>query len=248
MVHHASRHTSRHEWTLENSRRFQWNFWWRTHAHAHTFSHLLPHAHSWCIGWRNQEQILSSTWNIDNMIGSRVVLVLLLSVIVHHVTDAGRFRSLVRQGGRVKRSSHLCGSQLTDMLERVCGAAGIYGGKRKRLTQDPLAEYRIGDKSQKHSGWDQLTHNDLSEPIPSFIFIERSRTGNSLLPSDRSSEQDYHMSPGAFSLFENEADSAGNNLLNAKRNSVARQRRSPGIVEECCYNACSLNTLTQYCN
>lgn len=69
------------------------------------------------------------------MIGSRVVLVLLLSVIVHHVTDAGRFRSLVQQGGRVKRSSHLCGSQLTDMLERVCGAAGIYGGKRKRLTQ-----------------------------------------------------------------------------------------------------------------
>nr|QBQ04004.1 insulin-like peptide larval type [Parasacculina yatsui] len=182
------------------------------------------------------------------MVVPRVWLVMLLSVISHHVTSGGHVRSPLQLAGRVKRSGHFCGSQLTDMLQMVCGPAGIYGGTGKRIVQDPLAEYHVSSDTSKRSGWEQIPSNDLSESVPSIVFLKRSRTDAAQLPYERDSEFVNQMAPEAFSVFENDAESSGNDILIAKRDGASRLKRSPGIVEECCYNACSISTLKQYCN
>lgn len=73
----------------------------------------------------------------------------------------------------VKRSAHFCGSELTTVLQMICGSAGISGASGKRTAAVGMADFHdrrlnsVDDRSPQLDSYDRQRMLEALDPLSS---------------------------------------------------------------------------------
>jgi len=171
-----------------------------------------------------------------------------------------------------KRSARLCGSELTDMINLICGSSGR---KRAMFDYRDVGQVQNGlssrmDFSLGRSPFGQVSrYRTILDPrsfdagIASYHRLRRhaltdkdralTYAGRAFTDTDRAlTDTDRAVTDPDRALIDPEhavtgTDDAVTDTARALPGTDCARVKRQGIVEECCYNPCSLQTLSTYC-